>query len=114
MNKIPDGFHMHPNGGGLVENTAKVDDSVFVNSNAWVYGNARVSGNAWVSSPLYIQGTKHALTNSRYGYISIGCHEHTFEYWQDNYKTIGYAEGYTSEEIEQYGLFIQIFVKIGR
>ena len=124
--KIPDGFHKHKNGGGLVANTAYVDDSVFINGNArvsgnaWVSGDARVSGNAqvfgdaWACSPLYIQGTKHALTNSRHGYISIGCHENTFEYWQAHYKAIGRAEGYTAEETEQYGLFIQIFVKIGK
>jgi hypothetical protein len=79
-----------------------------------VSGDARVYANAWVSSPLYIQGTKHALTNSRYGYIAIGCHEHPFEYWQNHYQTSGQANGYTPEEIEQYGLFIQMFIKVGK
>ena len=118
--KAPEGYHFHKNGGGLIQDTAVVDASVYVGPNArvsgdaQVSGNARVSGNAWVSSPLYIQGTKHSMTNSRYGYIAIGCHEHTFEYWQEHYKAIGRAEGYTKEEIEQYGLFIQMFSKIGK
>jgi hypothetical protein len=67
-----------------------------------------------MSSPLYIQGTRHALTNSRLGYITIGCREHTFEYWKKHYKTIGLAEGYAKEEIEQYGVFIELFSKIGK
>jgi UDP-3-O-[3-hydroxymyristoyl] glucosamine N-acyltransferase len=154
--EVPQGFHVHSNGGGLVQDTCTVDSSAYVGpdarvsgnaqvsgdaqvygnarvsgnaqvsgdarvsgnaqvyGDAQVYGNARVSGNAWVSSPLYIQGTKHALTNSKYGHIAIGCHEHTFEYWQEHYKAVGRAEGYTTEEIEQYGLFIQIFSKIGK
>jgi hypothetical protein len=156
MKKIPKGFHKHKNGGGLVQNTAKVEETAYIGEhaqvsgvarvsgnaqvsgnawvfgNAWVYGNARVFGNAWVygnaqvfgnaqvsgddwtSSPLYLQGAKHALTNSRYGHIMIGCHEYTFEYWQDHYKAIGRAEGYTKEEIKQYGLFIKLFVKCGK
>ena len=126
MKEIPKGYHIHKNGGGLVQDTVKIDETVYVgpnaqvygnarvSSNAWVYGNARVYGDAWVSSPLYIQGTKHALTNSKYGHIAIGCHEHTFAYWQEHYKAIGRAEGYTKEEIEQYGLFIQMFTKIGK
>ncbi len=172
--KIPEGYHVHKNGGGLVQDTTHVDESVFigcdaqvsgdarvsgyarvsgdaqvfgdarvsgnaqVSGDAWVSGDAQVSGNArvsgnaqvsgdaqvsgnarvfgdaWVSSPLYIQGTRHTLTNSRYGYVTIGCHEHTFEYWQENYESIGREEGYTTEEIEQYGLFIQMFIKIGK
>ena len=114
MKEIPEGWHKHENGGGLVQDTAYVEKSARVSGDVRVYGNAWVSGDAWVSSPLYIQGTRHALTNSRYGHIAIGCHEHTFQYWQENYQTIGIANGYTQAEIEQYGLFIQIFAKIGK
>jgi len=134
----PADWHQHKNGGGWVYKTAKVEESAYlhptsivygnarvsgnaqVSGDAWVYGNARVygnaqvSGNAWVSSPLYIQGTRHSLTNSKYGYIKIGCYEHTFTYWQEHYKAIGRAEGYTPEEIDQYGLFIRLFAKIGK
>ena len=77
--------HQHKNGGGWVANTATVEDSVYigpdaqVSGNAQVYGNARVygdarvsgnaqvSGNAWVETPLFIQGTKHGVSNSSYG-----------------------------------------------
>jgi hypothetical protein len=43
----PLGWHRHPNGGGLVEDTATVDDTAYVGPAARVYygnaGNARVS-----------------------------------------------------------------------
>ena len=112
--KVPEGFHKHTNGGGTVQDTAHVEESVYVGPDARVFGDARVSGDAWVFSPLYIQGPRHALTNCKYGYIQIGCHCNTFAYWQKHYKAIGRAEGYTEEEIEQYGLFIQMFAKIGK
>lgn len=40
--------HQHPNGGGWVAETARVDASAYVGPNAWVYGDARVYGNARV------------------------------------------------------------------
>src|SRR5205807_2008296 len=117
-----EGWHNHKNGGGLVQDTAFVEESVHIGKNARVSGNAQVSGNArvsgnaqvsgcahvsgnsqvycdaqvygdalvygdakvygdkWETSPLYIQGTKHELTNGKYGYIRIGCRSGTFNY----------------------------------
>ena len=132
VKEVPKGFHVHANGGGLVQDTAVVEASVYVGGNArvsgdaqvygnalvygnaWVSGNARVRGDAWETTPLYIAGMKHSLSNSRHGHILIGCHEHTFAYWLDHYKAIGRAEGYSEEEIKQYGLFIELFVRVGK
>ena len=132
VKEVPKGFHIHANGGGLVQDTAVVEASVYVDGNArvsgdaqvygnalvygnaWVSGNARVRGDAWETTPLYIAGMKHSLSNSRHGHILIGCHEHTFAYWLDHYKAIGRAEGYSEEEIKQYGLFIELFVRVGK
>ena len=66
-------------------------------------GDAQVYGNAWVFSPLYIQGTKHALTLCSFTQIAIGCHVHDIPYWQEHYKAIGRSEGYTKEQIAEYG-----------
>ena len=43
-------WHQHPNGGGWVENTARVDASAYVGPDAVVYGDAWVFGNARVYS----------------------------------------------------------------
>ena len=45
---LPEGWHRHPNGGGLVQDTATVADTAFVERDAKVYGYALVRGNAWV------------------------------------------------------------------
>ena len=144
MREVPKGFHVHPNGGGLVEGTAYVEASVFVGEDARVFGSARVfgdaqvfgdawvfgsaqvfgdarvsgdtqvSGDAWEQSPLYIQGTRHPITNSKYGELTIGCHAHPFKYWLKHYKAIGKANGYTKEQIKEYGVLIAAAVKVGR
>ena len=130
--------HQHKNGGGWVANTATVSETAYVGPNAWVsgnarvsdnarvYDNARVSGDAWVSggawvsgdawetSPLYIQGSKHALTNSAYGFLNIGCIKLSFSEWKKQYKKVGKAQGYTPAQIKEYGLLIAFATKVGK
>ena len=55
-------WHVHPNGGGWVQNTASVSASAFVGPDAIVSGNAQVSdhaevlGNAWVGGSAQVSG----------------------------------------------------------
>jgi hypothetical protein len=70
-----------------------------------------VYGDAWENSPLYIQGSRHALTFCKFGWIQIGCHGKPIAWWQENYKELGAKEGYTPEQIEEYGLYIELFSK---
>ena len=91
--------------GGFVEKESNLDD-------AWVSGNARVYGDAWGKSPLQIQGTRHFFTVSSKTHISIGCHSKTFKEWEDTFESVGKAEGYTPEEIAEYGLYIQLAIKL--
>jgi hypothetical protein len=76
-----------------------------------VYGNAQVYGNAWDHSPLYIQGTRHSLTFCKFGWLQIGCHGKLVTWWLENYKEVGVKEGYTPEQIEEYGQYIELFAK---
>ena len=140
----PEEQHQHKNGGGWVANTVTIDDSVYVASNAQVFGNAQVSGNArvfgnawvdgdarvfdnaqvfgnarvfgdaWVETPLFIQGTKHGVSNSKHGYLSIGCITLTFAGWKKHYRAIGKKEGYTAKQIKEYGAIIALATKIGK
>ena len=123
---IPEDWHQHPNGKGWVYKTARVYDTVCLHStsivygnaqvsgNAWVYGNARVSGDAWGISVPYIQGSRHALTLCSLTQIAIGCHVHDIAEWQEKYKVIGRAEGYTKEQIDEYGEHIDYLAKIAK
>ena len=64
-------FTPHPNGGGLVEDTAHADASAYIGPNArvsgtaHVYGNAVISGNARVSGPAQVYGTAQVSGNAR-------------------------------------------------
>ena len=113
-------WHQHSNGGGWVYKTASIKETAFIGPNAQVsgdarvYGDAQVSGNTWETSPLYIKGSRHALTNCAYGKIAIGCHVYTFAEWKRHTATIGKAESYTPEQIKEYRGHIAHIIKYGR
>ena len=106
--------------GGFVEkeeNLSQYGDA-WVSGNAWVYGDAWVYGNAWVyggkhiTPPLYIQGSKHAITVNIPDIINIGCRPHTITEWLENYKTIGADNGYTPKQISEYGKYFVLIADI--
>ena len=112
--------HQHKNGGGWVANTANVEATAFVGGGARVFGGARVLGgarvfgDAWVETPLFIQGTRHGISNSKHGYLSIGCVTLTFAEWKKQFRAIGKREGYTAAQIKEYGLHIAYAIKVGK
>ena len=56
--------------------------------------------------PIQVGGSRDWLITTQTGELKIGCHVHSFEYWLEHYKAIGRKEGYTTEQIEEYGLHI--------
>ena len=98
-------------GDAQVSGDTQISGDAQVSGTARVYGDARVRGGVWEKSPLYIQGSKHSLTNSKPGHLKIGCMEHPVAFWKEQFKAIGGARGYTAEEIEEYGAYIDLFIK---
>ena len=101
-------------GDALVYGDARVYGNAQVYGNARVSGDAQVSGGAWETSPLYIQGTRHAVTNSSYGFLNIGCIKLSFSEWKKKYRAVGKQQGYTVEQIKEYGTIIAFATKLGK
>jgi hypothetical protein len=97
-----------------VSGDARVYGDARVFEDARVSGYAQVSGGIWETSPLYIQGTKHAITNSSCGHLTIGCKTLTFAEWKKQYKDIGKENGYTPEQIKEYGAHIKHAIAVGK
>ena len=57
--------HKHPNGGGLVANSAHVDETVFVGPNAQVFGFAHVLGYARICDFAIISGDAIVYNEAR-------------------------------------------------
>ena len=63
---------------------------------------------------MYIQGTKHALTNSKHGYITIGCKTETFDWWlSEEAEKFAKEHGYSYGDIQEYKEYINLIKKIG-
>jgi UDP-3-O-[3-hydroxymyristoyl] glucosamine N-acyltransferase len=97
-----------------VSGNTRVGGDARVGGYARMYGYAKVYGDAWETSPLYIQGTKHAVTNSAHGRLSIGCITKTFAEWKKDFKKIGKEYDYTPAQIKEYGAYITLAQKIGK
>jgi hypothetical protein len=105
-------WRQHENGKGWIHGDAKADLTAHiegvVSGNAWVSGNAQVSGNAWKISPLYIQGTRHAVTHCQHGFLQIGCEKRSIANWLENHIKIDAANGYLRQQIREYELYIKL------
>ena len=98
--------------GGWVQKDENIQGFAWVSGDAQVYGNAQVYGDAWRTSPLQIQGSRHALTECKKGFLQIGCKCYTFEEWELHFEAIGKAEGYSENQIQEYKLYIDLAVNL--
>jgi len=68
-------------------------------------------GGAWLESPFYIQGTKHSVTNCRYGYLIIAGMQKTIEDWRtEHFANLGYNQA----QIEEYMAIVDLARRIGK
>jgi hypothetical protein len=67
-------------------------------------------------SMLQIQGTMHfcyasPTEDGKEIWLGIGCEFHPIDWWIENYKSTGEAEGYTEDEIAEYLAHINLFAQ---
>ena len=60
---------------------------------------------------VYIKGSSHGLQYLN-GFLRIGCHFYSLEYWAIMYYVIGEEEGYTAEQIKEYKNYINLLKNI--
>lgn len=53
--QLKNGGHLHPNGGGWVENSATVANSVFIGPHAIVLGNSQISGDVRITNTAIVR-----------------------------------------------------------
>ena len=100
--------------GGFVESDKNLDQSgnAWVGGNAWVYGNALVSGGKHICPPLYIQGSKHAITVNTVDIVNIGCKSMPISDWVKHYRAVGKLEHYNKKQVDEYGKYLMLIADI--
>jgi len=83
-------------------------------SGADLYG-ANLSGanlyEANLSRYVYIKGSYHDLQFHN-GFVKIGCHSYSLEYWNIMYYRIGKDEGYTDKQIKEYKNYLNLLKEV--
>lgn len=79
-----------------------------VSDRAQVSGMARVYDGIWNQSPLYIQGTRHALTHCAPRTVMVGCRRFYLPTWRETYEAVGRESGYSEAEIAEYALYLEL------
>jgi hypothetical protein len=69
-------------------------------------------GVTWKSQPLLIYGTRHIVQMVSPTLLQIGCLILTIEQWREDGIIICQCERYTVEQIEEYGLYIELAAKL--
>ncbi|HEX9804272.1 MAG TPA: hypothetical protein VGA67_01180 [Candidatus Dojkabacteria bacterium] len=98
--------HARVSGNARVFGNAEVCGNALVYGSALVCENAMVYGDSWEKSPIYIQGSKFAITTSSHNEITIGCISHPIDHWLENYESIGKEHNFSEDEIEEYRSYI--------
>ena len=76
-------------------------------------GNGCELGNdCKVPKSLFISASQHSVSYWGYDAIQIGCKKHTISEWQKHFREIGKAEGYSEEQIDEYGSYIDLIAKL--
>lgn len=65
-----------------------------------------------VPKSLFISASQHSVSYWGYDAIQIGCKKHTISEWQKHFREIGKAEGYSEEQIDEYGFYIDLIAKL--
>ena len=65
-----------------------------------------------VPKSLFISASQHSVSYWGYDAIQIGCKKHTISEWQKHFREIGKAAGYSEEQIDEYGFYIDLIAKL--
>jgi len=107
-----------------IDNSAIIHKTVMISERvtiaAWVTISERVTISEGVTiaegaeikvNPLYIKGTYHIGYYTGKGRVGFGCIIKPLDWWEKNRIRCGEKNGYTSEQIEEYGEYIELFRK---
>ena len=64
-----------------------------------------------LSGYVYIKGSYHDLQFHN-GFVKIGCHSYSLEYWNIMYYRIGKDEGYTDKQIKEYKNYLNLLKEV--
>lgn len=97
--------------GAIIGNLAIIGNEVTIGNRARIGYRATI-GDGITPKIIGINGSKHFVNYWGEDTIQIGCEKHTIQEWIDNFEQVGKSEGYTTEQIAEYVIYIKIIVEL--
>ena len=102
------GYRASIGNGASIGYGASIGDRASIGNDASIGYRASIGKEVKLLTGLFINGSKHSVTYSGNGMLSIGCHTHSIDEWIANADNIGIEEKYSTQQINEYKAYIQI------
>lgn len=90
----------------VIKNVAKVGSLAKLYQDIIIDENIMILGGSW-SGITVIHGSKFPMWQPTPKTITVGCATKFISDWQNEYQQFGQENGFTQEEIDEYGIYIQ-------
>ena len=83
-----------------------------IGNEASIGNEARIGYRASIGKTIFITGSRNPVNYYGLDVIHIGCIRKTIAEWQEQYREVGREDGYSYEQIREYGAYIQMIAEL--
>ena len=95
-----------------IGNGASIGDRARIGNEASIGNEARIGYRASIGKTIFITGSRNPVNYYGLDVIHIGCIRKTIAEWQEQYREVGREDGYSYEQIREYGAYIQMIAEL--
>ena len=91
---------------------ATIGDGASIGDGARIGNEATIGDGASIGKTIFITGSRNPVNYYGLDVIHIGCIRKTIAEWQEQYREVGREDGYSYEQIREYGAYIQMIAEL--
>ena len=91
---------------------ATIGDGASIGYGASIGNEATICDGASIGKTIFITGSRNPVNYYGLDVIHIGCIRKTIAEWQEQYREVGREDGYSYEQIREYGAYIQMIAEL--
>ena len=98
--------------GARIGDEVCIGDRARIGNEASIGNEARIGYRASIGKTIFITGSRNPVNYYGLDVIHIGCIRKTIAEWQEQYREVGREDGYSYEQIREYGAYIQMIAEL--
>ena len=83
-----------------------------IGDEASIGNGASIGDRASSDKTIFLTGSRNTVNYYGMDMIHIGCIRKTIAEWQERYREVGMENGYSDEQIQEYGAYIQMIAEL--